>query len=359
MSADDTPGERNLHWAVLPAAGKPHLCAVNGGHVEALVPLAGRDQPHFFPSKDGRQLAVLDHNGKRAGLFDVVPEPPWIQPVLPFAFLGARQIGHTALPVNGTLIVGGRSRSGESLWRRTPGTSTQWTTVPLPEQLGFPGKAIDGLHLHDNALIVVDDLIMPLWMMVYAIGDPCQWKLQRLEQLPVHTTYERVTHSSLGPSGLAAISRGINHGTFSIHIWVLDLVGCRETACWSSSRFGGSIARNGNQPVAGGQSDAREALLEARMVVEYDRHLVVACGEYGAVRIRLDPDAAWNDDDALSRLPTPGLATCDSIVVASPFDGAGVFLVGKSTEGTIGFQWLSGQALRGHGATVRLLKGGA
>lgn len=350
VSQDDAPDRRIPRWAVLPWDGRPHLCAVAGGQVEPLTVLPGRDQPQYFPSVDGRQLAILDHKGKRAGLLDVLSEAPWVKTVLPFAFLGPRQVGHTAMPVSGTLIVGGHSKSGESLWRRAANDPMRWTLVPLPEQLGFPGKAIDGLHLHDGALIVVDDLIMPLWMMVYAVDEAGELTLGQVEQLPVHTTYERVTHSSLGPKGLAALSRGINHGTFSTHVWVLDLVRYREIACWSSWRSNRAPYGDDNGPPTDGQSDARDALLSARMVVECAGHLVVACGPAGAMSIRLGSHTRRDDEHALSMLQLVGLASCDSIIVPSPAAGDGIFLVGKSADGNTHFEWLSAQVLRAHGS---------
>lgn len=202
-----------MQRAVLPVGGSPHLCAVNEGQIQPLAAAPGYPDAQYFLSPDAAWLAVLDDQRKRAGLFELLPGEPWLRRSIPFGTLPRRCIGHVALGLDGTLYVGGHGKAGEALWRNSASRDGTWNEIELPEGLRKHGKAIDGLHVIDGHLIAVDDIIVPKWLLVYAMRPDSGLELERQVKLPSHTTNERVLHSCIGPMGKAANSKPGNPGT--------------------------------------------------------------------------------------------------------------------------------------------------
>lgn len=336
-----------MRMAVLPIEGRSQLCAIEAGTPRPLAEAPGLPDARYFLSHDGSSLAVIDDREKRAALFEVLPEAPWLRRSIPFGTLPRRCVGKVALGVDGTLFVGGSGKSGEALWRNAPARDGTWVAVDLPEGLRKSGKAIDGLHQVGDRLLAVDDLVIPKWMLIYRITAGAGLELERQVRLPVHTSYEHVIHSSIGPEGPAFVSRGINHGRVSTHVWMLDPDSLEETRCWSAlAPLGPGVRRlRGPLPWETREMDslapARERLLNARCTAQLAGHLVVACGKAGTLVIDLRCESDEESDDALLLVDAPGLPVVESIVEPAPADGAGVFLVGRGEDGVASAFWLA------------------
>ncbi len=320
--------------AILPFEGQTHLCTVEQGEVRPLVLAPGNADAHYFLSRSADRVAVLDSSRRRAGLFDVLPQEPWLRRNLPFATLPRGCVGHAALAWGDTLLVGGRSKASEALWSRSRATDPGWTAIPLPKQIELRGKAIDGLHRLEDQLIAVDDIVTPKWIVIYRF-EAGEFLLERCVRLPSHTTYERITQSFLGDSGLTLLSRGVNHGRLSQHAWLLSMDRFKEKACWSAA---GQVSEDATSPLS-------DALLSARTIAEVNGYMVLGCGAEGVLVAKLPTGRRRSTLPDPICLSVPGLATVDTLVVPMPADCSGVFAVGKDEAGHADSRWLSAGTL--------------
>lgn len=318
--------------AILPIANEHWLCRTRGAHVEPLAKAPGQADACFVFAPDGATFAVLDSASKRAGLFRVLAEEPWFERVLGFSTLPKRCVGHAVAVVGGSLLVGGESPTGEALWTRHAADGSTWRVVPLPAELCFPGKAIDGLLLEGRRLIAVDDIALPKWVLEYAVEEDDELRCIDARELPIDTTYERIVASAWGAPGAALLSGGVNHGSVGAFVSLLDGRTLREVACWSA--HSDPVEREATRPEG-------PALLEARDVAFVGRTLLVACGSRGLLRLDLRSlGASRAAPPAPVHVATPGLAGVARIVAPTPPDDSGAFLVGADEAGVVTHAWL-------------------
>ena len=331
--------------AVVPRNGVACLCATRDGQLEVLSEAPGEQDARHVLSEDGRFLAVMDRGNTRAGLYELLPEEPWIHETLPLAPLPNGCIGHAALPMRDRLLIGGHGPNHEALWQRTTGANSNWITIPLPPEVLQRGKAVDGLHLLGDTLVVVDDIVTPKWLLLYDLPG-CGMPVHRdIIRLPSHTTYERIIHSFLGNSGLWCLSKGINHGVASTHLWRLSLPGFEQDAHWAASDVRRSFFRSAfdEDPVAESSRAARDCLQSCTAIAEVDGNILLACGGQGLGLFALGDGPCRIED--LQSLKTLGLYSVDGLVLPQPWDGQGVFLMGEDYSGTMNSAWLSASDL--------------
>lgn len=325
-------------FAVLPHGGTRFVCATSDDRVEPLIPAPGDHDARYALSEDGCRLAVLDRKATRAGLFALLPAAPWLSEILPMAPLPDGCTGHAILPLHDTLLVGGHGPRHEALWQRSL-TTASWTAIGLPEDILQHGKAVDGLHLRGEDLIVVDDIVTPKWLLLYDVRTPSSLAHSRTIRLPHHTTYERIIDSCLGTSGLWCLSKGINHGVSSTHIWRLDTHTFQELGHWSAQNGSRSFYRSvfdtppGNEVVQA----AQRQLLSCVSMIEANGQILLACGPLGLGRLLTDH--AKQGLTPVEALDTPTLASVDAFVCPAPWDGRGVFLVGQDSNGKGSCVW--------------------
>ena len=347
---------------MLPFSGRLHVCRERSGHVEPLAELPGANDSQAVVDNATWRVAILDSVGKRAGLFQLTAEAPWVHRVLPFATLPKDCKGHACTPLGDGLLVGGSSKSGEALWWRHPAQADDgWKAVELPAQLRRPGKAIDGLHRDGDTLIAVDDIISPKWLLLYRIGDGDALALKKAVRLPPHISYERIFASSLGESALWLISRGVNHGVVGRYVWGVSRKTWKQVACWSASDRGRERRSRGSEDDEPAQAEL-SPLLQACAVVQWQGGLLVACGDKGLLRLPLAPAGAKELERAA--VPTPfkqakpvfastdpepvqdiGIHDVRGIQQSPSEPGLGVFVTGVDAQGKPGFAWLSGRQL--------------
>jgi|JI10StandDraft_1071094.scaffolds.fasta_scaffold03663_17 hypothetical protein len=323
---------------VVPRNGVAHLCATQDGQLEALAEAPGDPDARHVLSEDGRFLAVMDRENTRAGMFELLPAAPWLREVLPLSPLPSGCVGHAALAMHDRLLIGGKGPNHEALWQRTPSASSDWMAVALPQDIMKRGKAVDGLHLLGDTLVVVDDIVTPKWLLLYDLlgsGAPIHRDTIRL---PHHTTYERIIHTFLGATGLWCLSKGINHGVASAHLWRLALTDFVEDAHWgvaeSRKPFFASVFAS--EPEDEVTQAANNALLSCVAIAEVGGYILLACGGLGVIALG---DGLRTIKD-LQFLSTPGLYGVDALVVPTPPDGRGVFLVGYDAEEIRTSSWL-------------------
>lgn len=324
--------------AVLPHDGARFVCATSDDHVQPLIMAPGDRDARYTQSEDGCRLAVLDRKATRAGLFALLPAAPWLLEILPMAPLPDGCTGHAMLPLHDTLLVGGHGPRHEALWQRSLPTAS-WTAVGLPEGILQHGKAVDGLHLRGDDLIVVDDIVTPKWLLLYDVRAQGSLAHRRTIRLPYHTTYEHIVDSCLGTSGLWCLSKGINHGVSSTHLWRLDTRTFEELGHWSAQNGSRRSYRSvfDTQPRSEAVQAAQRQLLSCVSVIESNGQILLACGQQGLGR--LSTDHAKQGLTPVEALDTPTLASVDAFVCPAPWDGRGVFLVGQDSAGHQTYAW--------------------
>lgn len=354
--------------AVLPVGGVAWLCRCTGPEVFPLVKAPGAADAHHAFAPDASALAVLDMDRKRAGLFRIRGDSPWIDRLLPFSNLPKGCVGHAIATTGESLIVGGHSESKESLWIRTSGHNGAWRPVVLPEGIGSPGKAIDGLLLDNSRLIAVDDILFPKWVIDYRLGDPGGLQDPRPVLLPAHITFERIHAAALGCKWVALISNGMNHGSKGSFISLLTRDTFQEQAVWSAHSHSGLFDDGSPDDL----SPIDLALLDAKDLGFVRKTLLVACGTHGLLSTSLEgwipsspeppplrevrdprtgsrqmvedasaPVEAGGPGPSFMLRQLPGLASVDKIVSPTPPDPAGVFVTGLGEGGQSTYAWVA------------------
>ncbi len=266
-----------MPFAVLPHRGSQWLCRVRGGEVEPLVACPGGRGAKRVIADDASAVAVLAKDRRQAGLFTIEAGEPWLVEQLPMADLPPECEGHAVAAVEGTLLVGGRGRGGEALWSRHGAGAVPWVEIPLPEHVRKFGKAVDGLLRSGEKLIVIDDIVLPKWVLEYDILGGGQFGLARTVQLPSHTSYERIYHAAIGEPGIVLLSQCMNHGTVSRHVWMLATESLTEI-CHERGRAGGLA-----ELMVGRLRGRERVILEARDAAFVEATLAVACGRRGLI----------------------------------------------------------------------------
>lgn len=333
---------------VVPRNGVACLCAARDGQWEVLSEAPGEPDARHVVSEDGRYLAAMDRGNTRAGLFELLLDAPWIRETLPLAPLPNGCVGHATLPMGDGLFVGGNGPNHEALWQRTAAAESNWMTVPLPQEIMKRGKAVDGLHVLGDTLVVVDDIVTPKWLLLYGLSNPGMPVHRNTIRLPSHTTYERIIYSSLGASGLWCLSKGINHGVASTHLWRLSVPDFKQEAHWAANdvRPSSFPSMFDAPPASEDTRAAMDCLLSCLAVVEVDGAILLACGgkRLGMIALRDGPSHI----EDLQFLETPGFYSIDGLVLPAPWDGQGVFMVGEDKSGAMNSTWLPSSQLAPH-----------
>lgn len=333
---------------VLPIHGQHHVCRVSDAGVSPVAMFPCAADARLFRDADGQRIAVIDQSDKRAGLYELLPDAPWLRVLVKPRALPAGSRGHAALGLADSLLVGGHSPSGEALWQRFElGDAGEWTCIPIPEALRRRGKAVDGLHIDGDRLIAVDDIRVPKWIFLYRIQAGGTLTMDRPIALPTHTTYERILDSSLGQRTLWLVSRGVNHGRVGGYVWGLDRRSFKPVVCWSAVETSedwlvGISPWLDRTPVV---PEPPPGLAKAVGVTEWRNALWVACGESGLYRISLlGSRAEWV---AAKPVAVEGVRLGEvNVLVPSPAqDCPGLFLLGSSIEGYVDHQFLPARAL--------------
>lgn len=333
---------------VLPINDEHHVCRLSD---EGAVPVANfpcSGDARLFHEEGSQRIAVIDEKRRRAALYELLAEAPWLRLLVKPQPLPAGCRGHVAQALADTLLVGGHSTSGEALWqRREDHGSGEWECIPIPEALRRRGKAVDGLHVDGDRLIAVDDIVIPKWIFLYRIESDATLAMDRSIELSTHTSYEQVLASSLGHETLWLVSRGMNHGRVSGYVWGLDRRSLKPVVCWSATEGGGNwlmadTFRPNRSPMP---PRTPAALAKAVAATEWKDELWVACEELGLHRIALRGRRAEWQGAAPVQVAGVELREVRAVIPSPARTCPGLFLLGSSIEGRVHHQFLHARAL--------------
>ena len=338
--------------AILPHGEAWHLGSVADGQFTPIQACPAAINARISVSPGGDSFTVLDSDRKRASLYTILPHEPWIEPAVRPAFLPKDCVGHATIGIDGGLFVGGHGKSGESFWLRSRDDADAWREIPLPSAIRRPGKAVDGLHWNGECLIAVDNIVRPKWLLLYDLSAGHGPTLIDQIELPSHVTHERVVASCLGEGRLGVISRGINHGRASTHVWDLETTRFEQVRHWAfrhdsprPSLFAGLA------PIDTDESTDDTALVstylsQGRAIASLNNDLLVACGDHGIVAFDRKAGDPANPLDGVRQIATRGLRSVDHLVVPLPDQRNGVFAVGQGSSGKLDFEWMSAATIR-------------
>lgn len=335
---------------VLPIDGALMVCRHTPAGAAVLGPVPGMTDAEAFQEPGSRRVVVMDSGKKRAGLFELLDEEPWIKRVLPFAALPKDCHGDVALAVGEGLVVGGHSKSGESLWCRHPAQATdRWAPLELPKQIKRPGKSIDGLHQDGRRLIAVDDVMAPRWLILYRLEGDERLSLEKKVLLPAHFPYERIVDSHLGEKTLWLVSRGARRGEGAAFVWGVDRKTFVERGCWPAIYAWPVIeqtAAYSNDEGDDHDSEEEEddltgapTLFLARRVVECAGHLFVACQQKGLLAIPLETKRSKYQQTEPMQVPTLGMSSVEKLHTIP--GGGGIYLVGIGEHSRLTSIWMA------------------
>ena len=332
---------------ILPHTGAWHIGFTTAGRFTPVQACPATMDAALTLSPRGDSFTVLDSDRKRASLYRILPDEPWIEPAVRPASLPKGCIGHATLGINGTLFVGGHGKSGEALWLRSRDDADQWREIPLPSAIRRPGKAVDGLHWDGERLIAVDNIVRPKWLLLYDVLAGHSLTLIDEIQLPSHVTHERVVASCLGEGRLGVISRGINHGRASTHVWVLETTRFEQVRHWAfrhdsprPSPFP-SLAPIDTDESTDDTAVVSSCLSHGRAIASLDNDFLVACGDHGIIAFDGKAGDPAKPLDGVRQIATRGLRSVDHLVVPLPDQRNGVFAVGQGSSGKLDFEWMS------------------
>lgn len=320
------------------------VCRHTPGGAIPLAPTPGMTDATAFQEPGSRRVVIMDSGKKRAGLFELLDEEPWIKRVLPFATLPKDCHGDVALAVGEGMVVGGHSKSGESLWWRHPTQAVdRWTPLNLPKEIKRPGKSIDGLHQDGRRLIAVDDVVAPRWLILYRLEDDESLALEKKVLLPAHFPYERIVDSHLGEKTLWLVSRGMRRGQGAAFVWGVDRDKFVERGFWPAVFSWPVVQRPASPFLLDGEEleekdeeddfSGAPMLFHARRVVECGGLLLVACQAKGLLAIPLERKRTNFKQTDPRQVPISGLESVEAICTLPGADG--VYLIGARKAGDL------------------------
>jgi len=106
----------------------------------------------------------------------------------------------------------------------------RWQGMVVPREVRVPGKGIDGFAAHGARLVAIDDIILPRYLLLLDVTDARAPRLVEAQDLPAHSSYERIVSVSSSGDTLAMLSTSANHGAFSAHVAFMDLPTLTEWA---------------------------------------------------------------------------------------------------------------------------------
>ncbi|MFO0756707.1 MAG: hypothetical protein U0359_09460 [Byssovorax sp.] len=145
---------------------------------------------------------------------------------------------HALLAHDGVLFTGAEAGKGMLgfIDLRAP---RAWTSIPVPREALAFGKGVDGLAIHGDRLIAVDDIVLPRYLLCADIADPRAPRFTECRDLAAHSSAEHVISVSAAGDTLALLSTSANHGACSAHVSFLDLGTLEEHAALHVQRPGG------------------------------------------------------------------------------------------------------------------------
>ncbi|HRI65726.1 MAG TPA: hypothetical protein PK156_15870 [Polyangium sp.] len=174
-----------------------------------------------------RELLVYAEDGNLHLLRGLSETPPSEVVQVP----GAPRI-HALEVVDDVVFVGADAGQGMfGFWDLR--ASAKWQQIPLPSQVNWAGKGIDGFAVHGSRLIAIDDVVIPRYLLVVDISNPREPRWIEHRDYPAHSSCERVASVTSNGEIVVMLSHSVNHGATASHIGFMNLVTLEEYAVLS------------------------------------------------------------------------------------------------------------------------------
>lgn len=224
-------------FVILPTENGSWICQISEEIIHLVKAPGGEDARYFTSPTDPQLFAYVDQACKRIALYHFLNTEPWFEKVISPVTLPRHCRADDILIHDGLLYVGGYGRMGECLWTRDK-EDKNWRLIPMPSDIRLSGdlflrhKSIDLVFWDGKRLIAVDNFVIPKWILTYDITD--NKAITHLESIKmcIHTTYEKVKTGAMNQNYIALLSGGINHGTVSRYLSILDVGTLTEIVCW-------------------------------------------------------------------------------------------------------------------------------
>lgn len=263
-----------MAYVFLPFNNEIWLHKIEGEYLLPVVIAPGTSSAKHFVSTDQDLYVCLDQSNKRITVYMLLDNEPWLERIVAPVTLPKSCFADDILIHNHIVYVGGRSRTGECLWKRGIKDNT-WVTVPLPSN--FPrkkGKSVDLLFHEGNKLIAIDNIILPKWILTYDISHPENIVHLDTIDLEQHTSYEMVNSGTDNKKYIALLSAGINYGTIYQYVSILDKVTLKEL--WVLFAYDENIKYDDELIVINKEddiADKKTSLLNAESNADFDHNI--------------------------------------------------------------------------------------
>lgn len=173
----------------------------------------------IYTTDQKERVAILDTSKNNITIFDINSTKK-INFSIPF------QIKPKTILLNkDNLFVGGQM--GNEMLVQYHIKNEKWYSLEIPDSISLYGKAIDDLVVNDSALIAIDNLIIPKYILFYKLNSIDKLKFSHLRELKSNSSYESIHQARITSKYLGLISTTMNHGSISEHITLyadLDLL---------------------------------------------------------------------------------------------------------------------------------------
>lgn len=162
----------------------------------------------IYTTDTQNQVAILDTAKNQIQVYNIQSHNK-IELTIPFDI-----IPKCLLMNNENIFIGGEM--GQDMLVQYNLLTQEWYSLEIPTQLLFPRKAIDDLLVNDSALIAVDNLVMPKYVVYYKLNSKTdRLPFSYLFELKYNNSYESIYKARITHEYLGMISGGYNQGSGS------------------------------------------------------------------------------------------------------------------------------------------------
>lgn len=153
---------------------------------------------NIYTTDQEKTVAIIDTSRLRITLFDFLSSKK-TEIEIPF-FIKPK----TILPFRDNLFVGGEI--GEEMLLQYQIKTENWCQLNIPNEIRFPGKAIDDLLVNDSFLIAIDNVVIPKFILFYKLNSKYGLEFSHSKELKPNGTYEHISGGRISKKYLGLIS---------------------------------------------------------------------------------------------------------------------------------------------------------
>ncbi|MDA3616357.1 hypothetical protein [Polluticaenibacter yanchengensis] len=169
----------------------------------------------IYATDQTNKVAILDTSKNIIKIFDIQNSTE-ITLTIPFG-LKSKSI----LLNNDNLFIGGELE--QEMLVQYHIKSGKWYSLEIPDQLRYPGKAIDDIIINDSMLIAVDNIVTPKYILYYLLNSTGKISLLHFKHLKSNGAYENIHQARITKNYLGLISSTFSgYSGASFHITIYD-----------------------------------------------------------------------------------------------------------------------------------------